>query len=537
MAGRRIDFQAVMNIADVRQKIGQIEQRLGTTGEKMSQVGGVAKTAFGVVATGGIATAGVALFNHGMEVQALEGRYKTVFAGVTREFDRWIDDQNEKFGVSEGTLKGMAASIGDLLVPLGMTREEAAKTTQEVLETANALSEWSGGKYTAAEASEILTKAVLGEFDSLKQLGVDLDAAEVKTKAVEIAGGELTGQAGKQAEAMATLALITDKSADALSKYEAGGDRAVRTAKELQARVGDLKDSFGEAALAATPLITAMLDIAPKGVISGSTAEVTDLIAALLDAGVTLDGFQEKWEELQASDDPAARQAAIDGLYALADGTKFYRDEVNRLVATGGYGKWVEDQVPVAETAAGKLNAILYGIGGDAVAKFGDMTDGIIDTWEGLPDDFGSSKFDIDQAIQNTLDMAAAEQKFKTDMETLTGAGLTSVVKALSDNPNREAAMTQAAALAADLGKATDLEQAMTDAVGLAAARLEEEYMKLRTDEGVNRIAIDAGAQHARSYKEGWNSEMAGWTPTTPTIPSWTYDQIERGLHNRGLVG
>lgn len=229
---------------------------------KMSKFGGgVAKV--GKAAAVGTAAAGAAAFVIGQEVLGTGAKLtswrqktSTVFERSAKDVRKWADANNEAFGVTDDELAGMAAGFGDLLKPMGFTSKEAAGMAKDVVGLSGALSEWSGGSRSAAEVSEILSKAMLGERDGLKELGISISEADVQARLAAKGQGELTGAALEQAKAVATQELIFEKSTDAQKAYAEGGNEALRAQNNLKATVGELREQFAERLLPAVTEIT-----------------------------------------------------------------------------------------------------------------------------------------------------------------------------------------------------------------------------------------------------------------------------------------
>lgn len=216
----------------------------------------------GLVAAGGIAAVGAGAFAAGSMVLDLGGQLtsfrqktSTVFEGSAKDVRLWADTNNEAFGLGEEQLAGLAASFGDLLKPMGFTAAQAADMSTDVVGLSGALSEWSGGQRTAAEVSEILAKAMLGERDSLKELGISITEADVDARLAAKGQDELTGAALEQAKAIATQELIMEKSTDAQKAYAAGGNEAIRSQNKLKATFEDVKAQVVTALL---PAVTAL---------------------------------------------------------------------------------------------------------------------------------------------------------------------------------------------------------------------------------------------------------------------------------------
>ena len=144
-----------------------------------------------------------------------------------------------------------AAWLQDLLIPMGFAREEATKMTTDVIGLSGALAEWSAWQYDAAQVSEILAKAMLGEREQLKSLGISITEADVKQRLLKMGMEDLTGVQLQQAKATATQQLIFEKSTDAQAAFEKWGQSLARQQAEMSAAIKDAKDSIAHALIPA----------------------------------------------------------------------------------------------------------------------------------------------------------------------------------------------------------------------------------------------------------------------------------------------
>lgn len=165
---------------------------------------------------------------------------KIVFATAFPEMDRWARQAANGMGLTRIEALSLAASVQDLLVPMGFTRAAAQGLTMDVVgKLAPALAEWSGGVHTTASATDVLIKAILGERDGLVALGIKVSEAQVQAELARRGQDKLTGSALEQAKAQVTLALITGKSKDALNSYSTSNDKASRKLNTVKARIRD----------------------------------------------------------------------------------------------------------------------------------------------------------------------------------------------------------------------------------------------------------------------------------------------------------
>lgn len=200
----------------------------------------------GALAIGGIVAVGNELLTAGAQVEQFRKKSDVVFEGQSKAVQKWADANAASFGVTDDQLTGMAASFGDLLKPMGFTSGEAAKMSQEVVGLSGALSSWSGGTVSAADASDVLAKAMLGETDGLKALGIAISQDEINSKLAAEGKDKLTGAALAQAKAIATQELIFAKSTDAQKAWAAGGNKALNSQNKLKSMIGEVKETLAE---------------------------------------------------------------------------------------------------------------------------------------------------------------------------------------------------------------------------------------------------------------------------------------------------
>ena len=208
---------------------------------------------------------GGSLLTAGNQLEVWRAKSETVFGDQIDQVREWADANNEALGLTDEQLTGLAANTGDLLKPMGFTSAQAADLSTEMLGLAGALSAWSGGTRSAAEVSEIFTDAMLGETDALKGLGIDISAAAVQARVAANGQSELTGEALRQAEAMATLQLIQESSTDAQKAWADGSLDAIKQQNELTATWAEGKEALASALMPAFQAGTRFLanDVVP----------------------------------------------------------------------------------------------------------------------------------------------------------------------------------------------------------------------------------------------------------------------------------
>lgn len=195
-------------------------------------------------------------------------KFGTVFSDVAGEAGQAAEDLADDYGLSELAAKDLLSATGDLLTGLGVNSEAAldlsTKTQQLAVDLAS-FTNFSGG---AKGASEALTKAMLGERESIKSLGIVITEEMVKEELLAIGKQDLTGLARKQAAAEVTLKIAVQQSKNAIGDYERTSGSFANQQRLLLARLEDVRVELGEKLL---PIVTQIITK-----ISDTVLEITD---------------------------------------------------------------------------------------------------------------------------------------------------------------------------------------------------------------------------------------------------------------------
>lgn len=234
---------------------------------------GAAITAFGV--------AGVAAFSKTIpgarDLAEETSKLNTVFNDINQqELANTIAELGDAYILSNRETTRLVASTGDLLTGLGFADDIALEFSKDVVALGSDLASFNNFQGGAAGAAKILEKALLGERESLKSLGISILESDVKNQLLIDGTSELTGLALKQARANATLTLIYAQT------QSAQGDVA-RTSQDLANRQRQLTKEMENAA---DSIGTLLLPVALK---------LTNVAISLIELFSGLSDKQKKW--------------------------------------------------------------------------------------------------------------------------------------------------------------------------------------------------------------------------------------------------
>lgn len=261
----------------------------GSSGRMKSAISGAASGA--AAAISGLAIGGIGqLLDLGKSMESLDVKAKTVFQDQLPNIQTWAEQNKRAFGDSSRNVVAMAANLTDLLKPMGFTTAQATEMSKQTLDLAGALSRWSGGSKSAAEVSEILSAAFLGERDALQGLGISISQNEVDTRVAENAKKGLQGATEAQSEALATQQLVMEKSTDAQTAWANGGRQAAEAQNGMKSSMQETAEKLAQVVQPAfaklVEILSAVVDWISKNkeaavIIAGVTAAIWLLNAAL----------------------------------------------------------------------------------------------------------------------------------------------------------------------------------------------------------------------------------------------------------------
>ena len=174
----------------------------------------------------------------------LNKKTKVVFGEYEEDVNSIARSTANGLGLSRDQFREASVSIADLLVPMGFARKEAVDMSIEVVKLSGALSEWSNGQYTAAEAANVVKKAMLGETEQMKNLGIKIDQTSKQFNEQVQTTMRSRNATLEQAKAIEILNQIQSKSVDAQTAFANNQDSIARKSAAASAAMNDMKDAM-----------------------------------------------------------------------------------------------------------------------------------------------------------------------------------------------------------------------------------------------------------------------------------------------------
>lgn len=198
------------------------------------------------------------------DLEETTAKFYEVFKGVETAADQAADTLIKRFGASELSAKSMLSQTGDLLVGFGFARDEALKMAESVAQLGSDIASFSNYAGGAEGATYAITKAMLGETEQAKMLGIAIKTDSEEYKQIYKQIKETKNVTDTQAKALTALEIAFRQKGDAIGDFErtmgsiANQGRILDTEiSELQSHVGrGLQGAFREAHGAVLALVT-----------------------------------------------------------------------------------------------------------------------------------------------------------------------------------------------------------------------------------------------------------------------------------------
>lgn len=211
-------------------------------------------------------------------------KFNVTFGTVSKEANKSASELSNSFGISSVSAKELLSNTADLLQGFGLTQKGSLDLSTQVQKLAIDLASFTNYSGGASGASEALTKALLGERESVKALGIAILEQDVlKQMQIDSANG-MSFATEKEAKAYATLQIALSQSKNAIGDYARTSDSLANVSRTLGERLKEISLTIGNALL---PFVSSLakrtLDLVNKfnGLNTG-TKVFSGLMAAII---------------------------------------------------------------------------------------------------------------------------------------------------------------------------------------------------------------------------------------------------------------
>lgn len=240
---------AVKIIGDASDAIKAMD-KTATASEKFAKgLNSAAKVS--AIGLGAIAVGAKVAVDAASDLEQSTGAVSSVFGKYADEMTGYAKGAADAVGLSQNQYNESATLLGAQLKNMGISMDEVAGTTNDLVGLGADLAATFGG--TTADATAALSSLLRGERDPIEKYGVSIKQADINARMAAQGMDKLTGDAKKNAELQVTLALLTEQTADAQGQFARETDSAAGSAQIAAAKFENAKAALGEALL---PVVT-----------------------------------------------------------------------------------------------------------------------------------------------------------------------------------------------------------------------------------------------------------------------------------------
>jgi hypothetical protein len=198
------------------------------------------------------------MINAASDATETASKFNQVFDTVEGKANQVADEFSKSFGVAGSTARQMIGDTGDLLVGFGFTGDAALQMAKDVNELASDLASFQNFSGGAEGASIALTKALLGETESAKSLGIVIRQTTPEFRKNVEAIQRAKGVTLLQAKSIEILRIATSQSKKAVGDVNRTWDDYANVQRRSQEATKNLSESFGRLLI---PLATKLTNL------------------------------------------------------------------------------------------------------------------------------------------------------------------------------------------------------------------------------------------------------------------------------------
>lgn len=258
--------------ADVTSAAGSMDSLRSSVGQLAVPAG---------IAVAAIVAVGKSAADSASTTQQAMGAVDSVFGASAAKVKDWAAGSAEAVGLSTSAYGQLASVAGASLKSMGLSTDQAADATGNMITLGADLAATFGG--TTADAVSALTSALRGEADPAERLGLKLNQTTVAARMAADGTDKLTGTALDAAKAQTIMALATEQAAGANGQFARESGTAAGAQEIANAQFENAKSAMGESLL---PVVTALSEA--MGTLAQWVSENTGLVTGIVVAVLAL---------------------------------------------------------------------------------------------------------------------------------------------------------------------------------------------------------------------------------------------------------
>jgi hypothetical protein len=343
-AAGQVAFKSAMDssaksIENVDKSAARAGRTVDASGKQAKTAGKGWKSAVGSLGGWSTVASGAAIVGVGMketigaasDLSEEVSKGSVVFGSSSKAILKWSETTASALGLSQQQALAATGTLGNMLVPMGFARKDAAGMSQKMVTLAADMASFNNAD--PAETLDALRAGLAGETEPLRRFGVSLSDARLKQEALSMGIYKGKGPLDANTKAQATYALILKDTKDQQGDVARTSEGLANKQRALKAQYADLSATIGATLLPIGLKLVGML-----GWMTQHTEIVIPVVAALTTAWIAYSVAQTAAAIAALSFNgaflliPIAIVAVIAALVIAYKKVGWFRDAVNLAV-------------------------------------------------------------------------------------------------------------------------------------------------------------------------------------------------------------
>jgi hypothetical protein len=243
-------------VTEAQKRLKSLDRSMSRIGRKLERTG----KAMSVAITAPLAAIGVASTKLAVDVEEMESAFNIAFGNSAKAVKEWAVETGDAMGRATHTLQADALRFQNLLGNTLDPAKAVEMSKQLAVLTQDLASFYNLGD---GEAAQKLFSGLVGESEPLRQLGVQVSAAAVDAKALEMGFQKVNGQFLESEKIQARLAIIMEETANAQGDVIRTGDGAANQLRRMKDEFSEIQVELGKRLI---PALTKLVGFINQGI-------------------------------------------------------------------------------------------------------------------------------------------------------------------------------------------------------------------------------------------------------------------------------
>lgn len=191
--------------------------------------------------------------------------FNTTFANVATTANNVASKMSSSLGMANSTIQQSLGLFGDLAMGYGESQDSALKFAEAAVQTGLDIMSFKNISGDTTEVLQTMASGLAGNFENFRKWGIIVTQAEIKTRLQQKGLDKLTGSSLQFAKVQETLAIVQEKSKNAVGDMEDTLDSTENIMRRVNEANKQLLENMGQSInTVLNPIRKAWLDIASE---------------------------------------------------------------------------------------------------------------------------------------------------------------------------------------------------------------------------------------------------------------------------------